>query len=88
MLYVYKVHSIHLSVCACICVHKSACILTVAFTYIIIILCVQVKFIGEEAVDQGGPKREYWRLLAIDIVTKLCIGSDDRLTLEHDVLGL
>ena len=65
---------------------KSACILTVLC--IIIIQCVQVKFIGEEAVDQGGPKREYWRLLAIDIMTKLCIGSDDRLTLEHDVLGL
>ena len=43
---------------------------------------------GEEALDQGGPKREYWRLLAIDIMTKICIGSDDRLTLEHDVLGL
>ena len=56
--------------------------------YLTIILCVQVQFIGEEALDQGGPKREYWRLLAIDIMTKLCIGSDQRLTFEHDVLGL
>ena len=54
----------------------------------LIILCVQVQFIGEEALDQGGPKKEYWRLLAIDIMTKLCTGSDQRLTFEHDVLGL
>ena len=39
-------------------------------------------------MDEGGPKREYWRLLAVDIMTKLCIGSDDQLTLEHDVPGL
>ena len=56
--------------------------------YLTIILCVQVQFIGEEALDQGGPKREYWRLLAIDIMAKLCTGSDQRLTFEHDVLGL
>lgn len=43
---------------------------------------------GEEAVDQGDLKREFWWLLAIDIMRKLCIGSDDRLTLEHDVVGL
>ena len=31
---------------------------------------------------------EFWRLLAIDIMTKLCCGSDHRLTLEHDASGL
>ena len=43
---------------------------------------------NDNSLDQGGPKREYWRLLAIDIMTKLCTGSDQRLTFEHDVLGL
>jgi len=47
-----------------------------------------VQFLGEEAIDEGGPKREFWRLLAISIKTMLCIGSEDRLTLSHDVVGL
>lgn len=71
-----------------------ACVYIMLYTYVHanyalhIVLWTQVKFIGEEALDQGSPKREYWRLLAIDIKMKLCIGSDDRLTLEHDVVGL
>lgn len=61
---------------------------TLIGVYNLPLFCVQVNFIGEEAIDQGGPKREFWRLLAIDIMTKLCIGSDHRLTLEHNVAGL
>jgi len=49
---------------------------------------LQVKFIDEEGIDEGGPKREFWRLLAVDIQTQVCIGSNYRLTLEHDILGL
>ena len=47
-----------------------------------------MKFLGEEAIDEGGPKHEFWRLLATDIKSKMCIGGEDQLTLEHDVLGL
>ena len=49
---------------------------------------LQVKFLGEDAVDEGGPKREFWRLLGLEIKSKLCVGSEDRLTLSHNVLGL
>ena len=47
-----------------------------------------MKFLGEEAQDEGGPKREFWRLLAGEIKAQMCVGGEDRLTLEHDVLGL
>ena len=27
--------------------------------------CMQVLFVGEEAIDEGGPKQEFFRLLAM-----------------------
>ena len=49
---------------------------------------LQVKFVDEEGIDEGGPKREFWQLLAMDIQAGVCVGSGYRLTLEHDILGL
>ena len=49
---------------------------------------LQVKYLDEAAVDEGGPKREFWRLSAWEIKSKLCVGSEARLTFSHDVLGL
>ena len=49
---------------------------------------MQIKFLGEIAVDEGGPKREFWRLLGLEIRSKLCVGSGDRLTFSHNVLDL
>ena len=43
---------------------------------------------SKDAIDEGGPKREFWRLLALDIKSQLCISSGDRLTIDHDVLCL
>jgi len=43
---------------------------------------------GEPAVDQGGPKREFWRLLGYEIKAKMCAGDDDRLSIDHDIIGL
>ena len=59
------------------CIHRYACILTVLCINLPYV-CVQIKFMGEKALDQGGPKRKHKRMLAIDNMKKLCIGSDDR----------
>ena len=47
-----------------------------------------MQFLGEDAIDEGGPKREFWHILALDVKAKLCVGSEDRLTLDHNVPGL
>ena len=49
---------------------------------------LQVHFVGEEAVDKGGPKREFWRLLGLDIRAQMCAGDNDQLSLDHDMIGL
>lgn len=43
---------------------------------------------AEPAVDQGGPKREFWRLLGYEIKAKMCTGDSDCLSLDHDIIGL
>ena len=52
------------------------------------LICLQVHFVGEEAVDEGGPKREFWRLLGLDIRDQMCAGDNDQLSPDHDVIGL
>ena len=39
-------------------------------------------------MDEGGPKREFWRLLGLDIRGQMCAGDNDQLSLDHDVIGL
>ena len=43
---------------------------------------------GEEAVDEGGPRREFWRVLGEEIRKTMCAGDNEKLCLEHDVVGL
>ena len=44
-------------------------------------------FLGEEAEDGGGPKREFWALIAKD-VNLTFEGPVDRKIPLHDVIGL
>ena len=39
-------------------------------------------------MDGGGPKREFWRLLACDVRQSMCMGHADNYVLRHDVIGL
>ena len=51
---------------------------------------MQVTFVGEEAVDEGGPLREYLRLLMHDIASNnaLFCGPEDYRTVAHNTLAL
>ena len=43
---------------------------------------------GEAAIDEGGPKREFWHLLGYEIRATMCAGDNDHLSLDHDIIGL
>jgi hypothetical protein len=47
-----------------------------------------IKFLGEEGYDGGGPRREFFRLLANDVKRSMCVGREDSYFLRHDVNGL
>ena len=51
---------------------------------------VRVSFVGEEAVDAGGPRREYWRLLmkSISSLSQLFEGDVERKVLSHNYTKL
>ena len=36
---------------------------------------MQVQFVGEEAMDLGGPFREFWQLFMKEALRQLCIGG-------------
>ena len=36
---------------------------------------VQVQFIAEEAIDAGGPSREFWRLFVRETMQQYCVGE-------------
>lgn len=36
----------------------------------------QVQFVDEEAVDTGGPSREFWRLFGLGVMKQYCIGEE------------
>ena len=36
---------------------------------------LQVQFVEEEAVDTGGPSREFWRLIVQEVVRQYCVGE-------------
>jgi hypothetical protein len=40
------------------------------------IITPKVHFLGEEAVDTGGPSREFWRLFAEALVEQYCVGDE------------
>ena len=42
-------------------------------------------FIGEPAVDTGGPSREFWRLLMLEVNNTFCVGGDEAKVFVRDV---
>ena len=49
---------------------------------------MQINFLGEDGQDGGGPRREFFRLLADDIRCSMCIGRNGYYVLRHDTTGL
>ena len=48
----------------------------------------QVTFVGEGAIDYGGPRREFFRLLAAKASKSMFIGSDDMMFFSMDTAAL
>lgn len=49
---------------------------------------IKVCFVGEPAIDTGGPTREFWRLLNNGFQEKFCIGSEGKKVFDHNVPAL
>ena len=49
----------------------------------------QVKFLGEVGIDEGGPRREFFRLLLKAVATdsSLLNGPSDRRVLRHNAMA-
>jgi hypothetical protein len=45
-------------------------------THVCVIIAQKVHFLAEEAVDTGGPSREFWRLFAEALVEQYCVGDE------------
>ena len=52
------------------------------------IFIYKVKFVGEAAVDTGGPGREFWHLLNRGIAAEYCRGKDGKLVFERNTEAL
>ena len=48
---------------------------------------MKVQFIGEEG-EGGGPRRQFWSLLAKDVSESLFEGKENAKLLRHDALAL
>ena len=46
---------------------------------------LQVKFVGEGAIDYGGPRREFFRLLALNARDTFFIGDSNRKFFDTNV---
>ena len=49
---------------------------------------MKVSFVGEEAIDTGGPSREFWRLLVGDIENTYCCGEAAKLVFDRNTPAL
>ena len=49
---------------------------------------MQICFVGEHAIDTGGPSREFWSLLVKCIDDNLCTGKERNKVFTHDVPAL
>ena len=43
---------------------------------------VQISFVDEDAIDTGGPRREYWRLLSENVQAQYCKGQKGKVVFE------
>ena len=50
--------------------------------------CMQVLFVGEEAIDEGGPKWEFFRLLAKEVSATRFFGEEHSKFFQNDILAL
>ena len=48
----------------------------------------QINFVGEGSVDYGGPRREFFRLLALNAKEMWFVGSSDKKFFANNVLGV
>ena len=55
---------------------------------ILVEFTLKVFFVGEDAVDTGGPLREFWRLIMQELSFQFCIGNDKNKVLVHSVPAL
>lgn len=51
-------------------------------------MCLQVKFVGEGAIDLGGPRREFFRLLVSSLKQLFFRGSDTAMSFNNNVSAL
>lgn len=49
---------------------------------------IQVCFVGESAVDTGGPAREFWRLLMVGLESDYCRSGEGGCFLERNVSAI
>ena len=49
---------------------------------------MKVCFVGEPAIDTGGPTREFWRLLTSGFQDMYCVGDEGKKIIEHNVPAL
>ena len=40
-------------------------------------------FVGEEAVDAGGPSREYWQLIVQAVGSEYCCGMEGNMAIDR-----
>ena len=86
--------------CALKCVKIDKCV-NVVFNSVSVLICqctlscmmsiyihVQISFLGEEGDDGGGPRREFFRLLADDVKYSMCIGRSNAYVFRHDTTGI
>ena len=48
----------------------------------------KVTFVGEDAIDTGGPRREFWQLLMEKAQQQYCIGRDGMMTFTQNTSAL
>ena len=50
---------------------------------------IKIQFVGEPAVDQGGPRNEFFSLVHSEVSNSgMFIGKENRKCFNHDVLAL
>lgn len=55
---------------------------------LLIIIILKVHFVREEAVDLGGPARDYWGLIARNISNDYCCGKEGNLFFDVNTPAL
>ena len=59
------------------CVHGLGRLAIIYWLSLLFRSSMQVQFVGEEAVDTGGPTREFWRLFIQEVVRHYCVGDSE-----------